>query len=103
MNNTVKHNMEFFKDFTGSLAEFRTLLHLLQTGSANQAKYGSPEKQMELYNSVEHGFTAIHPNQTRHSTDDADLGQWLYINSRYYKTAHGSEAADMMWDEWETA
>ena len=119
MNDPSKVSMDFFQDFRGTVDEFRTLLALLEIGQAPRDKYGvtaadcpdgwtqeaideqNLKKQRDLYEAICTGITAIHPTARRHSLSNADLGEWLFINSRYYRMARANDAQPTYWDEWE--
>lgn len=72
----------FFKDYTGSIDDFRILLENLNRGTAPE--YGTPEEQMVLLQELHKSFVGIHPNKSENSVNNIDLGEWIYYNKRYY-------------------
>ena len=92
---------DFLKDFRGSVDEFRTLLNLLGQGRADQTVYGTSEAQQALYRAIRGGIVSIHPTRAQDSISDTDLGEYLYINSRFFRTARNQEPQTNYWDEWE--
>lgn len=120
MGASGKVSMEFFQDFRGNVDEFRALLAKLENGRADRKKYGvsyedhpdwPPEdvdalnykKQRDLYEAVCSGIAAIHPTSRKHSLSNSDLGEWLFINSRYYRMARNNDTQPNYWDEWEVS
>jgi hypothetical protein len=77
---------QFFKDFTGSIEDFRLLLENLANGTADH-KYGeTPEEQQRFLQEIHHGFTGIHSTNSENSLNPRDIGEWFYYNKRFYHT-----------------
>ena len=95
------YKMEFFKDFTGSVGEFKELLRKLANGTADPNLYGNPQEQLALLAHIQSGVTAIHPNRSIDSLARRDLGEYLYINGRYYKMGVDQPHTGMYWAEWQ--
>ena len=103
-DNTRIYKMEFFKDFVGTINQFQQLLRNLDMGQAGE-QYGDAEQQQKLYQALNKGFTIIHPNPSVNSTNDEDLGTYIYVNGIYYKTLTGvasSIEANNFWTQWST-
>lgn len=81
---------QFFKDFTGSIDDFRILIDNLSRGTADPNKYGDAEAQLKLLNEIHNSFVGIHPTNANNSVQPADLGEWFYYNHRYYHMRGGS-------------
>lgn len=81
---------QFFKDFTGSITDFRLLIDNLSRGTADPDKYGSPDEQLKLLEELHKSFVGIHPTNANNSVQPDDLGEWFYYNHRYYRTGGGS-------------
>lgn len=80
---------QFFKDFTGTIDDFRILIDNLSRGTADPEKYGNAEEQLRLLNELHNSFVGIHPTNANNSIQTADLGEWFYYNHRYYHMRGG--------------
>ena len=96
MGSNSKH-MDFFKDFAGSIDEFRELMFLLYNGLADQNKYGDLENQKKLLNKINSGIVCIHPPNNPGSTDNDHMGEYIYANGTFYKTG----GSNTLWEEWD--
>jgi hypothetical protein len=81
---------QFFKDFTGTIDDFRLLIDNLSRGTADRDKYGDAEEQLKLLNELHNSFVGIHPTDANNSVQTTDLGEWFYYNHRYYHMRGGS-------------
>ena len=76
----------FFRDFVGSMEDFRTLLENLEWGRADESKYGPREEQPKILEQLHNSFVGGHPTDSTDSVNSEDFGEWLYYNGVFHPT-----------------